>query len=109
MKINELKDKLLSEKSNLEQQIQGLSKGLDFGSDVDHFEQETDEAEEFSNRIDVKQTLEERLKGINIALVKIEKGEYGNCEKCQQSIEPELLTVNPESKFCKNCKKPTND
>jgi len=43
-----------------------------------------------------------RLNEIDIALGKIQNGTYGVCEKCGVPIEPEILSIDPESRFC-NC------
>ena len=43
------------------------------------------------------------LNEIDIALGKIEKGTYGICEKCGNSIEIERLELIPWTKFCSKC------
>ena len=75
-----------------------------FGSDVDHFDEETDEAEEMGNQLAIGQDLKNRLAEIDIALGKIKSGGYGICEKCGKNIEKEILDVDPESRFCKEDK-----
>ena len=75
-----------------------------FGSDVDHFDEETDEAEEMGNQLAIGQDLKNRLAEIDIALDKIKSGGYGICEKCGKNIEKEILDVDPESRFCKEDK-----
>jgi len=49
--------------------------------------------------------LELRLKNINLALEKIEKGRYGNCEKCGKEIDEKRLKISPEARSCLKCKK----
>ncbi len=44
-----------------------------------------------------------RLDHINIALEKIEKGTYGNCEDCGKPISKGRLLVVPYTKFCIKC------
>ena len=68
------------------------------------FDTETDEAEEFSNKIGVEQTFKERLEDVRRALEKIEKAVYGKCEKCSMEISSEVLNLVPESRYCKHCK-----
>lgn len=102
--VKKLENKLLAEKADLEKQLIELEKGLDFGDDVDSFEEETDEAEEFSNRLDTKRILKERLVNINKALNRIRANIYGFCEKCGQEISLEVLEAAPESSFCQKCK-----
>ena len=70
------------------------------GSDM---EEMADEVEEYSSLIKVEHALEVKLKNINDALLRIEKGEYGFCEKCNDQIEEEKLSVTPETKRCQTC------
>lgn len=99
-----LETKLISEKAKIEAELEGLKEKLDFGSDIDHMEEETDETEEVANYLGVKKVLDEKLKNIDRALDKIQKNTYGKCEKCGENIEKEVLAAEPESVFCKNCK-----
>ena len=101
------KDKLLKEQEDIIKQLKDLGEVPDMGSDTEGetFEEETDEAEEYSKNLGIKQVLKERLLDIKNALDKITRGSYGRCEKCGKEIEPKLLEVNPESRYCKNCKK----
>jgi len=107
MTAQELKtfeQKLLAEKKDIEEQIKKLGEELDFGDDVDSLEEETDETEEFANRLGVRNVLEKRVEEIENALRKMGKNEYGICEKCRKEIEVKLLEVNPESRLCRLCK-----
>lgn len=62
------------------------------------------EVEEYVSKLPVEYSLENRLRDINLALEKIEKGNYGKCEKCGKRISEERLEVAPEARFCQNCK-----
>ena len=102
-------------KKILEKKYQWLQKMLkrerqepEFGSDVDSFEEETDETVEFSNRLAVQQTLKEEIEEVEEALNKIKENKYGICEKCGKEISLDLLKIDPESKLCKDCKKAQN-
>jgi len=44
-----------------------------------------------------------RLEHINIALEKMDKGTYGNCEECGKLISKGRLSVVPYTKFCIKC------
>lgn len=77
---------------------------VEFGSDVDHFDEEADEAEEVGNQLAIGQDLKNRLAEVDIALGKIQSGGYGICEKCGENIEHEILAIDPESRFCKKDK-----
>ncbi len=103
-KIKIIELKLLEEKKEIEAQLQNLDQNVDFGSDIDHGEEEADETEEIVNRQGIKKALENRLENINFALDKLKRGEYGKCEKCGAEIDFELLEAAPESKLCRECK-----
>ena len=104
-KINNFKEILLKNRGSIEEGLEKLKKGLDFGNDVDSFDEETDESEEFSNYISIKRSLEARLDKINQALKKIEENAYGVCDKCSEEISEDVLEANPASTLCKKCKK----
>lgn len=102
----ELKKKLEESKASLEKELKGLRKPADMdGGEVDSFDGETDEAEEFSANMGMAESLKQRHEAVIEALGKMERGGYGVCEKCGMDIELDLLKVDPESKFCKMCKK----
>jgi len=103
-KIAEHKLKLEKERVMLLAEIKRSEKPVDFGADVDSFDEETDEAEEVGNQLAVAQDLKNRLGEVEIALGKIQEGTYGICEECGDPIEEEILTIDPESRFCKKDK-----
>lgn len=98
------KEHLERERARLLKEIGEESRPTDFGSDVDGFDQEADEAEEFGSQLAVAQTLKTRVEKINLALARIAKGTYGICSSCQRPIEKEVLEAAPESGLCKACK-----
>jgi len=104
---NEFKAKLERAKKDISAEIENLSAhdGVqDFGSDVDHGDEEADEAEELGNQLGIIQALKERLNNVEHALAKFEKGAYGVCEQCGNTIDQELLMAAPESRLCRDCK-----
>lgn len=98
------KKKLEQERLFLLAEIKKNEKPPDFGSDVDHFDEETDESEEMGNQLAVAQDLKNRLDDVDVALGKIHDGKYGTCEKCGGPIEKEILDIDSESRLCKHCK-----
>lgn len=103
-KIEELKKKLLSDKKDVEKDLERLKENLDFGEAGEDVEEETDESEEYGNYLAVKKPLEEKLNAIRVSLQKIDDNEYGKCEKCRSAIEEEVLGAAAESSLCKKCK-----
>jgi DnaK suppressor protein len=89
--IEEIKEKLLSEKNNL------LSKVQDF-TEIDS---EGDETDEIQSKIiaNLNKHLSDRnynkLQQIENALKKIEENKYGNCEECEEEISDKRLIINP--------------
>lgn len=103
--ISGLKEKLESVKTNLARQIKELETTPEFGDESDHFEEEADEATALSTNLGVAKAMRERLNDIDHALQKIAAGRYGACENCGGKIELAILETDPESRFCRNCKK----
>lgn len=103
--INEYKTKLLEEKESIKEQLGEIKEDLDFGDDVDSFDEETDESEAFSNYVGIKRSLDNRMEDVEEALKRMEKGTYGICKKCGAEISEEVLEANPASDLCKDCKK----
>lgn len=99
--IDEMRAQLESVKAELEVELKKLNAPVDMGDDIDSFDEETDEATEYSANQGMAQTIKRRYHRVQDALAKIVKGTYGICEKCGQEIEIEVLRVDPESRLCK--------
>ena len=104
MNPKEHEEKLKKTQADLEVELKNLEGVPEMGSDVDHFDEETDETEELGNVLGVRDALKGRLQAVKHALDKIEAGTYGVCEKCGDKIPEEVLQVNPESEHCKDCR-----
>jgi DnaK suppressor protein len=103
-KLKHYQTELEKEQRLILEEIKRNEKPVDFGSDIDHFEEESDEAEEIGNQLAVAQDLKTRLEDVEVALEKIRIGKYGICEKCGKEIEEEILDIDPESRLCKESK-----
>lgn len=113
--IKTLQEKLEQEKISIEKELGSFAKEDKTQKDnwktqypnreVGNLEEEADEAQEYDTLVSIEQNLETRLKDINLALEKIEKGNYGVCENCKKEIEQERLTALPEARFCIACNK----
>ncbi len=102
--IAELKAKLLKTLKDLDAEINQLGEVPEMGTDIDHFDTETDEAEEYSTNLGIKQSLKERRENVRQALSDMEIGAYGKCVNCKKEIDIKILKVNPEARYCKSCK-----
>jgi len=116
--IKKFKESLEKEKKEIENQLKKFAKEgkipQDWEAKFPHYDGESgsgaleraaDEVEEYETLRSIEQSLELKLRDINLALEKIKKGNYGICEKCGKEIEIERLKAIPEARFCKNCKK----
>jgi len=102
--LRELKGTLQKEAENIQAQLGKLRNVADFGDDIDSMEEESDETEEFSNRLGTQKVLEDRLSEIQEALNRVTDGSYGTCKKCGKMLTHEMLRLNPESSLCRECK-----
>ncbi|MEK7452776.1 MAG: TraR/DksA family transcriptional regulator [Patescibacteria group bacterium] len=111
-KIDELKERLLEEKMETERELSTFaekdkkvdgnwdSKFPQFGDTTSEQDENEDEVEEYLVELPLERVLEAKIKDINEALKKIERGVYGRCSECGDDIPLERLTVNPEAKTC---------
>jgi len=119
--ISQRKNDLLKKKGELEEQLKTFAeKGegdnwkTQYPEMTDTPEDKSDEVEEYENLLPVEYSLEEKLRDVNLALEKIEKGNYGKCDNCgnpdcQCEIPEERLIVLPEARTCNNCKCKTSE
>lgn|SRR3989339_159787 len=108
--IEELKNRLESQKNSITKELETFAKKDDApkgdwetkypNRENGSMEEEADEMQEYDNMLSVEHSLELKLRDVNAALEKIDKGRYGLCEKCKKEIEEERLMAAPEAKFC---------
>lgn len=115
--IEKLKSKLEEEKKSVQKQLETFAVKDDSPKgdwqtkypnreDGDK-EEEADELQEYNNMLPVEHSLELKLKDIELALEKIDRGAYGICEKCGKEISEERLLAIPEARTCLKCHQPT--
>ena len=102
--LQKLKAQLQEKKVKLTAQIAELKKPVDMGDDIDSFDEETDEAEEFSANLGMAEELKKSLQRINEALNNIQTNTYGKCRACEGQISIAHLEADPETELCKDCK-----
>jgi len=106
-KMDEIKAILLKMK---EETLQEINKSLKSGSDVTSGEPSGDIYDQASSERDRELGLllgdreREKLRNIDEALLKIEEGEYGICEECEEEIPIGRLKVMPFAHYCVKCK-----
>jgi DnaK suppressor protein len=97
-----VRDHLQEERDRLLAQIRELGGGekLDFDENFADSGQVTAERGEADA---VAGQLTETLAEINDALAKLDTGNYGTCESCQQQISEARLEAMPEARLCITC------
>ncbi len=106
-KMDEIKAILLKMK---EETLQEINKTLKSGADTTGGEPSGDIYDQASSERDRELGLllgdreREKLRNIDEALLKIEEGEYGICEECEEEIPIGRLKVMPFAHYCVKCK-----
>ncbi len=104
--IEELKQILLERREKINKNIQGSRESIDSLKDSeckDEFDYAEVSSDSFKEGIIANQQIEE-LKEIDEALKRIERGTYGICEMCDESIAIGRLRAKPFAKFCTPCR-----
>lgn len=111
--IQHLKTKLQAELSRLESELskiaaQNPNNPLDWqatngtvATDSADENEVADVMEEFETNTAIVSELEKQYDDVQLALEKIEKGNYGICEISGHPIEDDRLEVNPAARTCK--------
>ena len=109
--LNELRVVLETELENLEEELashgkaipesgdwQGTTGGL-VGEEADPNDA-ADQLEELATNVPLVEELEKRYKDVAWALQNMEKGTYGICEDCEDTIPIDRLRANPAARTC---------
>jgi len=104
------KKKIEEEQVNIIKQIENLKKEDPF-ADPDHASDnaavDTDVREQVGHdtvEAEIKD-FEKRQQDLKAALVRIQKGRYGVCEKCNNVIPSVRMKLVPEARYCIECEK----
>ena len=93
-----------------EDTLQEISKSLKSGTDVPVGEPSGDIYDQASSERDRELDLllgdreREKLRNIDEALLKMNEGEYGICEECEEEIPVGRLKIVPFARYCVKCK-----
>jgi RNA polymerase-binding protein DksA len=110
--LQELKNSLLAEKTELEKNLEQIAKPLnkkvgDYETNFEEIgtdkEDNATEIEQYSDNFSVETVLEKKLQAVISALQKIEVGTYGLCENCRKEIDLARLKASPSAKTCLKC------
>ena len=112
-KIQEFKEKLLRERSLLEDELKSVGKvdsenSSDWKATSGDIETDSADENEVADRFEeleeneiIVSQLEPQLNEVIAALVRIEQNKYGLCAVCGGDIEIDRLEANPSAKTCK--------
>ena len=106
-KLEEMKGLLLKMK---EETLREISKSVKNGSGATTDEPSGDIYDQASNERDRELSLllgdreREKVRNIEEALLRIDEGEYGICEECEEEIPLGRLKVLPFARYCVKCK-----
>ena len=107
--LDNIKTDLLARKDKLKQQLGTFAEkdpkqednyNSDFPEFGDKEDENAAEVAAFGGNLSLEETLEQSLEMINKALDKIEKGTYGLCEKCGETIAKDRLEIMPTATKC---------
>ncbi|AKG52941.1 putative DNA-binding protein [Dehalogenimonas sp. WBC-2] len=74
------------------------------GSPFGKREEEATETADLENRLALEKRILDQIAEVDDALVKLEKGTFGKCEMCGQTLDPARLAILPYAKLCVACK-----
>lgn len=105
-KVDEMKGLLLKMK---EETLKEINKAVKSGTELPSGEPTGDIYDQASSERDrelgflLNDREREKLRQIDEALLKVEDGEYGICEECEEEIPLGRLKVMPFARFCVRC------
>ncbi len=108
----ELKNKLLEEKSKIENELAKFAKPTEIPGDYatkfenvgTNIDENASEVEQYTDNLALENTLEKELKKINNALERMKQNIYGVCKNCGEEIDIKRLKVYPAAENCTRCK-----
>lgn len=107
--LDQIKNKLQDEKKKIESQLRTMTKDTSFNKDKiqakwsevgDKDEDNAVEVANFQDSISIERDLEVGLERIDKALSRIDEGNYGKCEVCDNDISEDRLIAFPEATKC---------
>jgi DnaK suppressor protein len=107
--LKKIKKNLEAEKERLEKELGNIAKkkGKKFVPFYPEYgskdEENAAEMEEYDIHLALDKNLEKLLSEVIKALIKIDKGTYGQCENCGEEIPIERLEAFPAASFCIKC------
>lgn len=109
--IEQIKQDLLTRKSQVEEELSQITRSKDGGSVEAAFpeygsksDENAKEIDEYTTNLATEKVLEDTLRDIESALGRIAKGNYGICKYCGQEMDEKRLLARPVASACVECK-----
>jgi len=104
--IDEARERLQQMRQEVLQEVQEvLSAGRSLGQDgVADLGDMSSQGYHRDLLINLSETQRRKIHDIDMALERIENGEYGICMRCEEEIPPKRMMVRPFSRYCVDCK-----
>ncbi len=108
-KTDQIKTRLEAEKKRIQNELAQVSSARPLderreGSPFGKREEEATESMELEKRLALENRLKNLLAEIERALQKIEAGNYGTCDLCNEPIDPARLEALPQAILCLSCR-----
>jgi DnaK suppressor protein len=104
-KIAELTSKLVALRSTLQEELASLSESarpVDLGEPIGRLTR-IDALQQQQMAMASRDRIRNRLQAIAAALRRIDTGNYGECLRCGEDVEPGRLEARPETFLCRSC------
>lgn len=105
--LNEATQRLTEELEIVEKEMRDFGAAPDGSLDASALDEGfADAAQATSERakvLSIVEGLQTRLTEVKAALVRVEKGTYGKCERCGEDIDAERLEAIPWVRLCRSC------
>ncbi len=99
----DFKQKLLDMQQELSERVSKIDNDLHSRKTSSKFSDQVVDRQNDDVLLNLKEEAQQELEQISQALVKVENGRYGICEKCHGDISPDRLSAVPFAALCVNC------
>lgn len=108
---DDLRDRLLAERADTDRRIAALGRDFDgivaanalVAVDDEHDPEGSSTAFERAHVASLLAQAQEYLADLDRAAARLERGEYGRCERCGEPVPVERLRVRPAARTCVRC------
>src|SRR6476469_10915717 len=102
LNLKDIKEKLQAERESLIQKLQGSDLSIDDAETPDPVDLAV---RNYSKNVQlaVSENESRQLTLIDEALMRLDDDEYGECQNCEEQINPKRLAAIPWARYCLNC------